>query len=60
MRAEWSPTVSPPRVLPRQDPTWQVIDADATIEDLQASLVERARAVVEAAGDAALGKLWSS
>ena len=41
-----------------QDPTWQVIDADATIESLQAALVEKATAVVEAAGTAPLGKLW--
>ena len=41
-----------------QDPTWQVIDADATIESLQAALVEKATAVVEAAGTVPLGKLW--
>lgn len=41
-----------------KDPTWQVIDADATIESLQAALVEKATAVVEAAGAAPLGKLW--
>jgi hypothetical protein len=41
-----------------QDETWQVVDADSTIEALQADLVGRAEAVISAAATAPLGKLW--